>query len=84
MNTTPTHPIEAVTGSPENSTVQVRTLGRVGLICLNRPRKLNALNGQMMDEASRALQAFSADPDIGAIVLAGPARSRKSGSVAGA
>lgn len=56
-------------------TILTETVGRVGVIRLNRPRKLNALNGQLMDEATHALRAFAADPAVGAIVLAGEGRS---------
>ena len=59
--------------------ILVETIGRVGVIRLNRPRKLNAINGQMMEEATRALKAFSADPAIGAIVLAGEGRAFSAG-----
>jgi len=61
--------------TPVFETILVETIGRVGLIRLNRPRKLNALNGRLMEEASSALKAFAADPAIGAIVLAGEGRS---------
>ena len=47
------------------------THGRVGLIRLNRPEALNALCDQLMMELGSQLQAFDADPDIGAIVLTG-------------
>ncbi|MCX8004191.1 MAG: enoyl-CoA hydratase-related protein, partial [Burkholderiaceae bacterium] len=44
---------------------------RVGLIRLNRPRSLNALNDALMDELGAALTAFDADDGIGAIVITG-------------
>ena len=40
--------------------------GRVGLITLNRPKQLNALNARLMQELGQALHAFDADPGIGA------------------
>lgn len=43
----------------------------VGLIRLNRPDALNALSGTMMEELGAALEAFDADPAIGAVVLTG-------------
>jgi len=43
----------------------------VGLITLNRPEALNALNGQLMDELTSALRAFEADENIRAIVITG-------------
>ena len=43
--------------------IQVRTeAGRVGVITLNRPKQLNALNDALMDELGAALKAFDADP----------------------
>jgi len=44
---------------------------RVGLIRLNRPRAFNALNAQLMQELTAALNAFDADPAIGAMVITG-------------
>jgi enoyl-CoA hydratase len=54
-----------------HQTILVETRGRVGLIRLNRPAALNALNAQLIDELSRALDAFEADADIGCIVITG-------------
>jgi enoyl-CoA hydratase/carnithine racemase len=45
--------------------------GRVGLVTLNRPEKLNALNSQLVDRLEQALQQLDADDDIGAIVITG-------------
>jgi len=45
--------------------------GRVGLITLNRPAQLNALNDALMDALGQALLGLDADPDIGAIVITG-------------
>jgi enoyl-CoA hydratase len=44
---------------------------RIGLITLNRPKQLNALNDTLMDELGAALLAFDADDGIGCIVLTG-------------
>lgn len=46
-------------------------VGKVGVIRLNRARKHNAINRQMMHEVSAALASFEADDGIGAIVLCG-------------
>src|SRR6202034_610413 len=51
--------------------ILVETRGRVGLVTLNRPKALNALNDALMDELGAALKAFDADDDIGAIVITG-------------
>ncbi|MGI9149237.1 MAG: enoyl-CoA hydratase/isomerase family protein [Chloroflexota bacterium] len=45
--------------------------GRVGLVTLNRPEKLNALNSQLVDRLEQALQQLEADQDVGAIVITG-------------
>ena len=46
----------------------------VGVITLNRPEAMNALNGALMTELIAALSAFDADDEIGAIVIAGSER----------
>ncbi len=60
--------------------ILVETLGRVGLIRLNRPQALNALSGQLMRELGVQLQAFDADPGIGAIVLTGNEKAFAAGA----
>ena len=49
----------------------VETKGRVGIIRLNRPQALNALNGALMAELSQAIDAFEADDGIGCLLLTG-------------
>ena len=44
---------------------------RVGLLTLNRPKQMNALNPKLMQELGRALQDFDADDGIGAILITG-------------
>jgi enoyl-CoA hydratase len=51
--------------------ILVETRGRVGLVTLNRPKVLNALNDSLMNELGDALAAFDADEAIGAIVITG-------------
>ncbi|MGI8417992.1 MAG: enoyl-CoA hydratase-related protein, partial [Nakamurella sp.] len=53
---------------------------RVGMITLNRPKALNALNRQLMTEVVAAAAAFDADPDIGCIVLTGSERAFAAGA----
>jgi enoyl-CoA hydratase len=60
--------------------ILVETRGRVGLLTLNRPQALNALNDALMDELGAALLAFDADEGIGAIVLAGSAKAFAAGA----
>jgi enoyl-CoA hydratase len=54
--------------------------GRVGLITLNRPEVLNALNDELMDALGRALLDLDSDDGIGAIVIAGSARAFAAGA----
>jgi len=56
------------------TTILVESRERVGLIRLNRPQAMNALNPQMMVELLQALTAFDADPAIGAMLVAGSER----------
>ncbi|MFT3802177.1 MAG: enoyl-CoA hydratase [Burkholderiaceae bacterium] len=67
-----------------NETIIVETRGRVGLIRLNRPKQLNALNDQLMNELGAALLAFDADEGIGAIVLTGSDKAFAAGADIGA
>ncbi len=52
----------------------------VGLVTLNRPDALNALNGQLMDELTTALDVFEADDAVGAIVITGQGRAFAAGA----
>lgn len=45
--------------------------GHLGLLTINRPEKLNALNHETIAELGRAFAEFSADPEVGAIILTG-------------
>jgi enoyl-CoA hydratase len=63
-----------------HETILVETRERVGLITLNRPKALNALNLQVMAELVAALTAFDADAGIGCIVLAGSEKSFAAGA----
>jgi enoyl-CoA hydratase len=64
--------------------VLIHTEGRVGILTLNRPKQLNALNSALMDELGAALTAFDADPDIGCIVLTGSEKAFAAGADIGA
>jgi enoyl-CoA hydratase len=61
-------------------TILVETHGRVGLIRLNRPQALNALNARLIGELTLALDAFEADDAIGAIVVTGSERAFAAGA----
>ncbi|WP_371143092.1 enoyl-CoA hydratase [Burkholderia cepacia] len=60
--------------------ILVETRGRVGLVMLNRPKALNALNDALMDELGDALKAFDADDGIGAIVVTGSEKAFAAGA----
>jgi len=58
----------------------VESRGRVGLIRLNRPQALNALNRALMRELGQALSAFEADKEIGCIVITGSEKAFAAGA----
>jgi len=65
--------------------IQVRTeAGKVGIITLNRPKQLNALNEQLMNELGSALKAFDADEAIGCMVITGSEKAFAAGADIGA
>ena len=53
---------------------------KVGIITLNRPKQLNALNDQLMDELGAALKAFDADEAIGCIIVTGSEKAFAAGA----
>ena len=62
-------------------TIQVRTeADKVGIVTLNRPKQLNALNDQLMDELGDALDASAADSNIGCIVITGSEKAFAAGA----
>lgn len=61
-------------------TILVERRGKVGLVTLNRPKALNALNSQVLQEVVAAAQALEADPEIGAIVLTGSEKAFAAGA----
>ena len=60
--------------------ILVETLGPVGLVRLNRPQALNALSSPLIEDLNQALEAFEADPAIGAIVLTGSEKAFAAGA----
>jgi enoyl-CoA hydratase len=60
--------------------IKVERKERVGLVTLNRPKQLNALNPQLMQELGKALQELDADAAIGAIVLTGNEKAFAAGA----
>jgi enoyl-CoA hydratase len=60
--------------------ILVETRGKVGLITLNRPDAMNAINSALIAELSEALDAFEADPSIGCMVLTGSEKAFAAGA----
>jgi enoyl-CoA hydratase len=60
--------------------IVVETRGRVGLVTLNRPQALNALNAALMAELATALDGFEADEAIGCIVITGSDKAFAAGA----
>lgn len=63
----------------ESPVLQTRH-GRVGVLTLNRPAQLNALNDALMDALGEALLSLDRDPDIGAIVITGSEKAFAAGA----
>ena len=65
--------------------IQVHTeADKVGVITLHRPKQLNALNGELMDELGDALKAFDANPAIGCMIITGSEKAFAAGADIGA
>lgn len=60
--------------------ILVETRGHVGLVTLNRPKALNALCAQLIDELGQALNGLEADPDVGCIVITGSEKAFAAGA----
>jgi len=60
--------------------IQTEIHERVGLIRIDRPKALNALNSTVMAELGQALQVYDADSQVGAIVITGDARAFAAGA----
>ncbi|KAD4060564.1 enoyl-CoA hydratase [Arthrobacter yangruifuii] len=62
------------------TSILVEQRGRVGLVTLNRPEALNALNKATMDELVAAVTAMDADPAVGAVVVTGSGKAFAAGA----
>jgi enoyl-CoA hydratase len=63
-----------------SETVIVERRGRVGIVRLNRPQALNALNVTLMDELLGAVEAFDADAGVGCILITGSDKAFAAGA----
>lgn len=61
-------------------TILIEKKGRVALVTLNRPKKLNALNAEMMREMVREMQALDTDPEVGCFLITGNERAFAAGA----
>jgi enoyl-CoA hydratase len=61
-------------------TILVESRGPVGIITLNRPKAMNALNAQLVAELNQALTTFDRDADTAAIVVTGSERAFAAGA----
>src|SRR5262250_3446210 len=61
-------------------TIIVERQGRVGIVRLNRPQALNALNATLKNELLDAIEAFDADANVGCILLAGSDKAFAAGA----
>ena len=64
----------------EYTSILTEIHNRVGLVRLNRPKALNALNSIMLTELMDVLDKFNADEDIGAVVITGNKRAFAAGA----
>ena len=60
--------------------ILIETQGKIGVIRLNRPKALNALNDQLMDELGHALMGFDASEQIGCIIITGNEKAFAAGA----
>ena len=60
--------------------ILVETKGKVGIIRLNRPQALNALNAALVGELAAAVETFEADAGIGCILIAGSEKAFAAGA----
>src|ERR1043165_6840177 len=63
-----------------HETIIVETKGRVGVVRLNRPQALNALNAKLNEELTAAIDAFEADETIACVILTGNEKAFAAGS----
>jgi enoyl-CoA hydratase len=63
-----------------NDLILVEKRSRVGVATLNRPKSLNALNAELLEELDQALIEFDRDPEIGAVVVTGGPKAFAAGA----
>jgi enoyl-CoA hydratase len=84
LHAQPALAIAGIAMNPSYENILVETQGRVGIVRLNRPQRMNALNDALATELGVAVGAFDSDPSIGAIVLTGNEKAFAAGADIGA
>jgi enoyl-CoA hydratase/carnithine racemase len=64
-----------MTGSTQYETIEFERRGPIGLITLNRPKSLNAINEQMIEDLGKVLDAIEVDDEVRVVVLQGAGRA---------
>lgn len=64
--------------------IKTEVQGRVAIITLDRPKALNALNNELIDQLADAMRGFDADDNIGCMVLTGSQKAFAAGADIGA
>jgi enoyl-CoA hydratase len=64
--------------------ILVEKTNKIGIVTLNRPKQLNALNDALMNEVGHALQTFDADEHVGCIIITGSEKAFAAGADIGA
>jgi enoyl-CoA hydratase len=79
-STSPEHALGQARSPMSHQHILVETKGKVGIVRLNRPQALNALNAALVAELSAAIDGFEADPNIGCIVITGSDKAFAAGA----
>src|SRR3982075_2927188 len=79
-STSPEHALGQARSPMSHQHILVETKGRVGVIRLNRPQALNALNAALIGELAAAIDGFEADANIGCVVITGSEKAFAAGA----
>lgn len=60
--------------------IKTEVQGRVAIITLDRPKALNALSNELIDQVAEAMRAFDTDDNIGCMVLTGSQKAFAAGA----
>jgi enoyl-CoA hydratase len=79
-STSPEHALGQARSPMSHQHILVETKGRVGIVRLNRPQALNALNAALIAELNAAIDTFESDPNIGCMVITGSDKAFAAGA----